>query len=137
MSTDAAVGVLQATSPDRYIDNGTVATAAAGTGGTAYRQRVETYDAVLANAPTLANVASSVTNVTLKASNAARRGLVVVNDSASATLYLKFGATASATSFTYSLAPGANWTMPTPVYTGIVDGIWSAAVGSARVTELT
>jgi hypothetical protein len=85
---------------------------------------------------TLANVAGSASSVTLQASNAARIGLILSNDS-TATLYVKYGATASATSFTYRLAPGAYWEMPQPIYTGIVDGIWSAANGFARMTELT
>jgi hypothetical protein len=85
---------------------------------------------------TLANVASSATNVTLQASNAARVGWTIYNDSTQV-LYLKFGATASATSYTVQLGPGAFYEMPTIVYTGIIDGIWASANGNARVTELT
>jgi hypothetical protein len=60
----------------------------------------------------------------------------VFNDSTAA-LFLKFGATASATSFTVKIAAGAYYEMPTrPTYTGIVDGIWAAANGNAYVTEL-
>lgn len=85
---------------------------------------------------TLTNVAASATNVTCLASNAARKGGMIVNDSASATLYAKYGATASATSYTYSVLPGGTLTLPTfPIYTGIIDCIWTAAVGNARVTE--
>lgn len=89
-----------------------------------------------AGTATLANVASSATNVTLRSAAATRLGLMIYNDS-TATLYVKFGATASATSYTVQMGPGAYWEMPHPVYTGIVDGIWSAANGNARVTELT
>lgn len=85
---------------------------------------------------TLSNVSSSATNVTLKASNASRLGLLIYNDSTS-NLFVKFGATASATSFTVLLGPGAYYEVPAPVYTGIVDGIWSSASGSARITEIT
>ena len=86
---------------------------------------------------TLANVAGSATNVTLRASAATRLGLMVFNDNTTS-LYLKYGATASATSFTVFMGPGAYWEMPKPIYTGTVDGIWTAAgAGSARVTELT
>ncbi len=85
---------------------------------------------------TLANVSSSATNVTLQASNSSRRGLSIFNDS-SDILYVKFGATASSTSFTVKMLPGSYYEMPTPVYTGIVDGIWSVATGSARMTEIT
>jgi hypothetical protein len=84
---------------------------------------------------TLANVSSSASSTTLAAANTARRGLVIVNDS-TAVLYVKFGATASATSFTYQLGPGDTLEMEQPVYTGVVDGIWASANGAARVTEL-
>ena len=79
------------------------------------------------------SVASSATSVTLKAANAARRELVVFNDS-SAILYVKYGATASSTDFTHRLEPYD--TLIENVYTGIVDGIWASATGNARVTEV-
>ena len=83
------------------------------------------------------SVASSATSVTLLASNAARKGATVFNDS-TAILYLKFGATASATSYTVQIAAGGYYEFPGPtVYSGIVDGIWSAANGNARLTELS
>jgi hypothetical protein len=72
--------------------------------------------------------------VTLQASNANRRQLVVVNDS-TAVLYLKYGSGASATSYTVKLAAGDYWEMPLPAYTGIVTGIWASANGFAYVTE--
>jgi hypothetical protein len=85
---------------------------------------------------TLSNVAASATNVTCLASNASRKRAIILNDSASATLYVKPGATASTTSHTWQVAPGGTLTLDNfPVYTGILDCIWSAAVGSARVTE--
>ncbi len=85
----------------------------------------------------LANVAASATNVTLKAANTGRRGLLVFND-ADKVLDVKYGATASSSSFTVQIAAGGYWEMPQPVYTGIVDGIWAAGpTGSARITELT
>ena len=83
------------------------------------------------------SVASSATSVTLLASNAARKGATVFNDS-TAILYLKFGATASATSYTVQIAAGGYYEFPGPtVYSGVVDGIWSAANGNARLTELS
>lgn len=83
---------------------------------------------------TTANVASSATNVTLFAANAGARARAVYNDS-SAVLYLKFGATASATSYTVQLAAGAYYAFSAPCYTGQVDGIWASANGAARTTE--
>jgi len=88
-----------------------------------------------ATTATLANVASSATTVTLMASNTARIGFVIYNDS-TAILYVKFGATASATSFTYFVNPGDTLDIPITRYTGVIDGIWSSANGNARVTEI-
>lgn len=86
---------------------------------------------------TLSNVSGSASNVTILAANANRKRVVIHNDS-TATLYLKFGVTASATSFTHKLIGGAVYESPSmPVYTGIIDGIWSSATGAARVTEFT
>jgi len=83
----------------------------------------------------LTNVAGSATNVTVLASNANRLRCIITNDNTSI-LYLKFGATASATSYTYRLLPQASITEDK--YTGIIDGIWGVAgSGAARVTELT
>lgn len=86
---------------------------------------------------TLANVSSSATTVTVLAANAARKSVIVMNDSTQI-LYLKFGATASATSFTYKLAGGETLEIPGAgvIYVGIIDGIWASANGNARVTEL-
>lgn len=86
---------------------------------------------------TLSNVNDSASNVTLLISNASRLGVMIVNDSTQ-TLYAKYGATASLTSFTVAIEPGGYWEMPSPIYTGQIDGIWSAdASGAARITELT
>jgi hypothetical protein len=83
---------------------------------------------------TTANVASSASSVTLFAVNGNAHGRTVINDS-SAILYLKFGATASTTSYTVQLAAGAYYEFPQPLYCGQVDGIWASAAGAARATE--
>lgn len=85
-------------------------------------------------AATLANVTSSATSVTLFAANGAARARAIYNDS-TAVLYLKYGATASTTSYTVQLAAGAYYEFPQPVYGGVVDGIWASANGAARVTS--
>lgn len=90
----------------------------------------------VAAAATLTNVASSATNVTVLASNASRKQATVYNDSTQI-LYLKFGATASATSHTIQMVAASYYELPQPVYTGILDGLWASANGNARVTELT
>lgn len=84
-------------------------------------------------------VANSASSVTVLAANAARKGATIFNDdtaSTGATLKIKLGATASASSFTYAIAPQGYYEVPFG-YTGIIDGIASAATGNARVTELT
>lgn len=69
------------------------------------------------------------------AANPKRIGLVVVNEGA-ATLYLKFGATASPTSYTVPIYPQDRWIMDAPIWDGIIDGIGSSATGTANITEL-
>lgn len=88
-----------------------------------------------ASASTSASVAGSTTNVTLLALNASRLGATIFNDS-TADLYVKLGSTATLTDFTCRLSPNAYYEVPYG-YTGRIDGIWSSATGSARVTEVT
>lgn len=90
---------------------------------------------VTTTTPAVTQVASSATNVTLLASAAGRRGSTVYNAS-TAILYLKLGATASATSYTTQVAASGYYEVPFG-YTGIIDGIWAAANGFAYVTSLT
>lgn len=97
---------------------------------------------VAAATATLANVAGSASSVTLIALNTARLGATIVNDS-TAVLYIKYGSTASATSYNYVVAGsiggvGVTWEMPaSPRYTGIITGLWASATGNARTNELT
>jgi hypothetical protein len=92
---------------------------------------------VSATAPqsaTLANVASSASSVTLFAASGSVKGRAVYNDS-TAVLYLKFGTSASSSSYTVQLAAGAYYEFPQPAYGGVVDGIWASANGNARTTQ--
>jgi len=84
---------------------------------------------------TLANVASSASNVTLFAAAAASTNRRTIYNDSTAVLYVKFGATASTTSYTVQLVAGAYYEFPLPLYTGQVDGIWASANGAARVTS--
>lgn len=84
---------------------------------------------------TLSNVAGSASSVTLLALNTNRLGATIVNDS-TAQLYVKFGSTASATSYVYTLFQFDTLEVPFG-YTGIITGIWASATGNARVTEFT
>lgn len=83
---------------------------------------------------TVTSVAGSASSVTILSSNTTRKEAIIVNDS-SAVLYVKFGTTASSTDYTYQLQAGD--TLIEDKYTNRIDGVWSAAVGSARVTEIT
>ena len=81
------------------------------------------------------SVADTASSTTLKASNANRLGIVIYNDS-TVTLYVKYGATATTSDYTYQLQAGES--LREELYTGIIDGIWASdASGAAKVTELT
>jgi hypothetical protein len=85
--------------------------------------------------PTATTVAASATSVTLVAENTNRVGVTITNDSV-AVLYLKLGVTASTTSYTVQLQRYDYYEVPYG-YRGRIDGIWSAATGNARITELS
>lgn len=84
---------------------------------------------------TVTSVSDTASSTTLLSASAIRRGYRIYNDS-TADLYVKHGATASTTSFTYKLGPGDAWVEDE--YGGRVDGIWASdASGAARITEHT
>ncbi len=83
---------------------------------------------------TLANVASSASSVQLFAAAGSLHGRSIYNDS-TAVLYVKFGTTASASSYTVQIPAGGTYDFPVPVYGGEVDGIWASANGNARLTS--
>lgn len=82
----------------------------------------------------VSSVVSSATSVTLKAANSNRKSLHIVNDSTKI-LRIKYGSTASATSYTHKLGVGDEIIITD--YNGVVDGIWESANGNARITEIT
>lgn len=82
------------------------------------------------------SVAQNAASVTVLAANANRLGAMLFNNSTSL-CYVKFGATASTTSFTVRMASQGYYEVPFN-YTGRIDAVWAAAGGGAmRVTELT
>lgn len=84
---------------------------------------------------TLTSVTAATSNTQLLASNTARKGMYVFNES-TAIMYLAFNATASTTSYTVQVPANSFFEMPTaPVYTGQINAVWSAVNGSARLTE--
>lgn len=83
---------------------------------------------------TLANVASSASSVTLFSAAGNTNSRAIFNDS-TAVLYVKFGTTASTSSYTVQIAASGYYEFPQPVFAGRVDGIWASANGSARLTS--
>jgi hypothetical protein len=83
------------------------------------------------------SVSGATSSTSLLAAKLTRAQATFYNDS-TANLYLKLGATASTTSFTVKIAAGGYYELPTAggVYTGAVDGIWDAANGAVRITEV-
>jgi hypothetical protein len=79
-------------------------------------------------------VSTSGTSATLASASAGRLRIIVVNDS-SATLYVKYGTTASSSDWTVKLAPDS--TLDEDAYTGRIDAVLSTGTGTARVTELS
>lgn len=81
------------------------------------------------------SVGDSAGSVQLLAANADRTGFKIFNDS-TAILYIKYGATASTSSFTVRLTPYGLHESDLPVYRGLIHGIWASdAGGNARITE--
>lgn len=94
------------------------------------------------NTPTRTTVAASATVVNLftavgvgSTSGGDAVNRIVYNDS-SADLCLAYGAAATTTDFTVRIPANGYWEAPQPVFDGLVTGIWSAATGSARCTEV-
>jgi len=79
------------------------------------------------------NVPAAVASTVLLAANAVRLGASIYNDSP-AELLVSMGATASASSFSVDMLPGAYFEVPAN-YTGVISGLWASATGNARVTE--
>lgn len=110
------------------------ATALSGNAGTVDAGTARTVQATGGTA-TLSNVNDAATSATLLSAAATRLKFVIYNDS-TVDLYVKYGTTASATSFTYLVPAGA--TLEEWHYNGRVDGIWASdASGAARITEIT
>lgn len=86
------------------------------------------------SSPTCSNVSAAVSDTELLDPNPNRLGCSIFNDSV-ATLYLKLGSGASSTSFTIALGRYDYYEAPAN-YVGRINGYWSAATGSARVTEI-
>lgn len=97
------------------------------------RQPVESFTPALT--PSTTSVASSASSVTILATNANRRGVSIFNDS-TATLRLSFSTPATTANAFIGLPAGAFLLLDQQlIITGAIYGIWSAANGTAQVTE--
>ncbi len=115
-----------------------------GTAGTASNsvltiQGIASMTPVKTDQPTVASVtvsraSNAVASATLVANNASRKGLIIHNDSTT-NCYYKFGATASATSYSIKLYSTDTFLMESPIYTGVVDFICDAVTGNTEATE--
>lgn len=86
---------------------------------------------------TVTAVAGSTSAVTVLAANASRKGFLLYNNTNRDAL-IKYGTSASTTSFTFIIAPGGNDQNRLTNYRGIITAIWGAGVsGDLLVTELT
>ncbi len=87
---------------------------------------------------TRTNVTAAVVDTSLLASNTSRKGALFYNDS-TAILYLAYGAgAASTTSYSVQVPAQGFFELPlAPIYTGAIRGIWSAANGAVRISELS
>lgn len=98
-------------------------------------------DDVLVQRPgtgTNSSVSASATAGTLIASNSARKGATIENNSTSATLYvlLSGSGTVSSTVKSLTILAGGYYEVPFG-YTGRITGVWASATGFASVTEFT
>ena len=96
-----------------------------------------TAPAIQANQSNVTSVGAATGTTQLLAANGNRANFVVYNDS-TAILYLSMDGAASTTHYTVQIPAQSYFEHPVgAVYTGIVTGVWSAANGNARITELT
>lgn len=82
------------------------------------------------------DVAAAIVSTTLLAEQPQRQGFSIWNEGAATLYVLLEGSTgASSVNYTVQLNPGSNYFESPFRYGGKVSGIWSAAVGGARITE--
>jgi len=78
-------------------------------------------------------VPGSTSSVLLLPANSGRVGASILNDS-SANLFVAFGTPGTTTDYSAKVLPGAIYTLPVR-FTGVINGVWDAVNGQARITE--
>lgn len=92
--------------------------------------------ATTAAVTSVASVTTPAAAATLALADPDRVGLILFNDSA-AVLYVKFGAAATSSDYTFKIAAGQGYESPAePIYRGLVTGIWASEDGACKVTQL-
>ena len=84
---------------------------------------------------TLSSVASSTSSVQLLPANRKRQHVIIQNES-TAVLYVAFDTAASLTSYSFQIPAGGYVNINPIAHTGTIFGIWAAANGSARCTDI-
>lgn len=125
--TQVISGTVTATPTGTYTVAGTVTAVPSGT---------YTVDALGSATSTLTNVTvTSGSSIQLLASNS-NRLLATFFNSGAASVYIKWGTAASATSHTIELFTDGFYEMHVPVYTGAIEAISSTGTNIIRVTEI-
>lgn len=90
---------------------------------------------VVATASFSATGSSFTASFTVVGSNGGRKGLSIYNNS-DQVFYVKCGPNASATDFLIRMPSSSFFEFQTPVYTGLISGVYAAAgSGQVQVTE--
>lgn len=93
---------------------------------------------IIATQAATTSLGATVAAQTVAALNANRLGLYVFNEVESGFMYLRYGANASAGSYSIRIAAGGFWEMPQPIFTGQITAAFSVSTTtSAKVTEVT
>jgi hypothetical protein len=129
-------GTVAATQSGTWNINNISGTVSLPTGAATETTLQQIADSTTASTASISNVVATTSSTQILAANAERKLAIFVNDADQPCL-VKFGETASSSSFTYKLLAGDILELPTPIYTGRIDAIWTNAVtGNMRVTEL-
>lgn len=87
---------------------------------------------------TVTTVNASVSDTTLLASNANRKGFIIFNNSTAILYILLASGTSSSSNFSILLNQNESLIIDnTCLYTGIIKGIWASATGDCKVTEFS
>lgn len=132
---NAAIHGITTAGGGAYVDVKVTPSGAVAVDGTTVVTGTVTTKETRSATPTQSTASVGVASTSILASNANRLGATIWNEAGVACL-TKLGATASATSYSVSIAVGGYYEIPFG-YTGAVDGITASSTATLRVTELT